>query len=99
MPELSTRAPVALPGAPEGSVTLGLLDGRTMTGTLSSFAPDASDIALQVGAETREIVPAAGVAYVAFHHASNEPMLGAEAGAEPYRIHAVGGTTFSVLAR
>jgi type II secretory ATPase GspE/PulE/Tfp pilus assembly ATPase PilB-like protein len=99
MPELSTRAPVALPGAPEGSVTLGLLDGRTMTGQLSSFAPDASDIALDVGGQTKQLVPAAGVAYVAFHHASNDPMLGPESGAEPYRIHAVGGTTFSVLAR
>lgn len=99
MPELSTRAPVALPGAPEGSVTLGLLDGRTKTGQLTSFAPDASDIALEVGGLTREIVPAAGVAYVAFHHATNDPMLGPESGAEPYRIHAVGGTTFPVLAR
>jgi type II secretory ATPase GspE/PulE/Tfp pilus assembly ATPase PilB-like protein len=99
MPEVSTRAPVALPAAPEGSVTLGLLDGRTMSGQLTSFAPDASDIALEVGGQTREIVPAAGVAYVAFHYASNDPMIGAESGAEPYRIHAVGGTTFSVLAR
>ena len=87
------------PGRRRGSVTLGLLDGRTKTGQLTSFAPDASDIALEVGGLTREIVPAAGVAYVAFHHATNDPMLGPESGAEPYRIHAVGGTTFPVLAR
>jgi type II secretory ATPase GspE/PulE/Tfp pilus assembly ATPase PilB-like protein len=85
-------------------VTVGMLDGRTLVGTLSKFSPLAMDITLE-GIEgaaptaSRKILAAESVAYIGWHRKPGEPPPPPLSKAERFKLHIAGRWTFAVQVR
>src|SRR5215471_5461446 len=82
-----------------GGVTIGLLDGRKLTGTIARFSPATADLALTLPSAQsgfsggRTTLAAERIAFVAFHREGAEPNKGGDA---ELKIHVAGGGTFLV---
>jgi type II secretory ATPase GspE/PulE/Tfp pilus assembly ATPase PilB-like protein len=80
------------------AVTIGLVNGGSHVGTITSFSPSHSDLALQSAQGGRHILAAEQVAYIAYHKSPERPAPASE-GSERYKIHVAGRKTFSVSAK
>ena len=80
------------------SVTIGLVDASTHTGTIGPFSANQVDLLLQSAQGTRQLLAAERVAYIAYHRSGEGP-ASPPADARRYKIHVAGRKTFQVVAR
>lgn len=79
------------------SVTIGLIDGSTCSGTIGRFSPSQTDITFTLEHGARQLLAAERVAYIA-HEKGRSPSHEKKAGAERYKIHLVGHAQMAVFA-
>ncbi len=79
------------------TVTIGLIDGSTVVGTMGRFSPARADLTITSQQGARQLVAAERVAFVAYHKGPG-PRTAPPAGAERHKIHLVGNSQMVVLA-
>ena len=79
------------------TVTVGLIDGSAIVGTIGRFSPARADLAITSTQGARQLVAAERVAYVAYHKGQG-PRPPPPPGAERHKIHLVGNSHMMVMA-
>ena len=79
------------------TVTVGLIDGSAIVGTIGRFSPARADLAIASDQGARQLVAAERVAYVAYHKGQG-PRPAPPPGAERHKIHLVGNSHMMVMA-
>jgi type II secretory ATPase GspE/PulE/Tfp pilus assembly ATPase PilB-like protein len=81
-----------------GKVTLGLVDGTSMTGSIGTFTPHDMELPLYTGGSKKpQLIPGERVAYIGFHHfLSRSPQTEYDIKPLHLRVHVCGSTQFEV---
>ncbi len=85
-------------GSTPAPVTIGLIDGHTITGHMARFSPTMLDLHLVFAsaADSCGPFPAESVAYVGFHCAAGQPPSRVSSGAGEVKVHVANFKTFLV---